>query len=105
MDGGGVDLLQYYHGVPDMPMQKVHPYRRLCPRPPPTPLDWDAVGKAILYVCGSPSGGGVLHFLLPPASPPCCLKRVKVRNKVLTKIALFHSDCGYPRSVDIIPIS
>ena len=35
-----VSPLQYYHGVPDMPVQKIHPHFCPCCCPPPTPLDW-----------------------------------------------------------------
>ena len=70
MVGGVCALLQYYHGVPDMHVQKIHSHRRPRPRPLPTSLDEaylrsPTFGEAIKYLWGSLSGGGVSHCLLP----------------------------------------
>ena len=37
---GGVDLLQYDHGVPDVLIPELHPHGRLSFRPSTTPLNW-----------------------------------------------------------------
>ena len=38
------------------------------------------VGKSILYFCGSPSGVGVSHCHMTPASIPCCVFRCTASN-------------------------
>ena len=77
---GDVALLQYNHGIPDMPVEKVYLNCRPRHHLPPTPLDgvvpWaSVVGKAKLLVHGSPPGSVVPQYRLPPVAFLCCVCR------------------------------
>ena len=48
---GEVALLQYHHGVPDVPVPEVHPHRRPRQRLATTPFDWAGTRSCLLIKC------------------------------------------------------
>ena len=67
---GGVALLQYHHGVSDMPVPEVYPHGRLGRRPATTPINWSGPQTYLLRKFHPERSGSVAPAFLVALLPP-----------------------------------